>query len=60
MKSLIIFLILNIININNGKYIRTPKNIIQCDNDIVCRESINCQDGVELCICGKDKICLFE
>ena len=60
MKSLIIFLILNIINIINGKYIRTPKNVVHCDNDIVCRESINCQDGVEVCICGKNNICFFE
>lgn len=60
MKTLIIFLILNIINLTYGKYIRTPKNIVHCENDMICRESINCQDGVEVCICGKDKICLFE
>ena len=55
----ILFFTFYLINCGYASFLR-KKSEIKCYNDTICRESINCQDGVIICECNKLGYCVFN
>ena len=56
-----LFFALYLINFGSSSIFRNEfSSKIKCHNDTICRQNINCQDGVTICKCNKLDYCVFD